>query len=174
MRAPASYFSHCKSYAIVFPSTREDLQEFRSRAAASGSSRIPPTSQIAFKEKEDSLFVPGASKQMNILSRLGIKVSRPRLATVLVLPAHASPSKRKSPHSADKAAAPAPTKASAPPAAPAPTKASAQADSSGNADSLGSSSAHVNVPGASTKAVVAAAAPDSGLSALLDYDDSDD
>ena len=93
MRAPAFHFYHCKSYAIVCPSTREDLQEFRSRAAASGSSRIPPTSQIAFKEKEDSLFVPGASKQMNILSRLGIKVSRPRLATVLVLPAHASPSR---------------------------------------------------------------------------------
>ncbi len=66
--------------------------------------------------------------------------------------------KRKSPHSA----------------AAAPAKASAPADSSDNADSLGSSSAHVNEPGASTKTVVAAAAPDSGLSALLDYDDSDD
>ena len=53
---------------------REDLQEFRSRAAASGMSRNLPTSQIAIKEKDDSLFVPGASKQMSILSRLGIKV----------------------------------------------------------------------------------------------------
>ena len=53
---------------------REDLQEFRSRAAASATTRTLPASQIAVKEKEDSLYVPGASKQMSILSRLGIKV----------------------------------------------------------------------------------------------------
>jgi hypothetical protein len=91
MRAPASFFSHRKPHTVVPSSTREDLQEFRSRAAASGASRFPPTSQIAVKEKEDSLFVPGASKQMNILSRLGIKVSRSRLATVLL--AHPSPAR---------------------------------------------------------------------------------
>jgi hypothetical protein len=53
---------------------REDLQEFRSRAAASATTRTLPASQIAVKEKDDSLYVPGASKQMSILSRLGIKV----------------------------------------------------------------------------------------------------
>ena len=66
---------------LTFAMVREDLQEFRSRAAASGLSRNPPTSQIAIKEKEDSLFVPGVSKQMGILSRLGIKVCSSRHCT---------------------------------------------------------------------------------------------
>ena len=70
------FFRISNHIAPSFFEIREDLQEFRSRAAASAMSRNPPTAQIAVKEKEDSLFVPGTSKQMSILSRLGIKVWR--------------------------------------------------------------------------------------------------
>jgi hypothetical protein len=192
------------SLNITYFMNREDLQEFRLRAAASGMSRNLPTSQIAIKEKEDSHFVPGVSKQMGILSRLGIKVCISRYCTLCfsdscsfdsccapcgaACECRLSPAyfrlQRKGPDSVEHAHAASKSTASIDSATNAncgisgaskDKNAAAPADASRGPNVPTTSVSSASPSAASTQIVSSPAATSgSGLSALLDYDDSDD